>query len=649
LSARAGASILDPMCGVCGIVDFRHEPAVSRETVARMCGLLRHRGADEGTYFSARAGLGHRRLKITDLITGQQPMPNEDRSVWVVFNGEIYNYESLRAKLEALGHVFRSQTDTEVIPHLYEEYGDDFVSHLEGNWAIALWDEVRERLVLTRDRIGKRPLVWMCSGRVARFASEVKALFADPEVPRELDPRGMMDVIHNGHVTESNTMFRGISMVLPGTILVIENGEVSSEAAYWDFATEPPYAGSLDDAREEFCEILSNVTRDRLIGDVPYGLMLSSGIDSSLVASFIVEHVPSLKTYTVARGGRDDEVEKAGLMAQHIGSDHHVFDLADADVPFITGRIPWMFDQPFFNDASVANYLVAQSIAGDLTVAITGDGGDSAFSGTTRHLGDAVAARVQRAAPVAAVRAGVGALNAAGRAFGSHEVVRKASLVMRAAQVDEDRRWLALNQQNLPIRHRDLLATPYWRQNGYDPDAAILAYYRRCDSSDHLNRVLYSEIKYQLPPNDLLKVDRSFMYNTVAGRAPLLDRRVIEFAASLPAEWKRRGNTCKWFLREVARTRIPAELVGQRKVGLSVPLRSWLRGSLGAKVERVVASERFARRGIYNQAGALAAIDAHRRGRADFGYAIWTMAMTELWHRMFIDTFAEPDERIWDS
>lgn len=615
----------------------------------RMCGFLRHRGADEGSYFSARVGLGHRRLKITDLITGQQPLPNEDRSVWVVFNGEIYNYESLRARLETFGHVFESQTDTEVIPHLYEEYGDDFVSHLEGNWAIALWDEARERLVLTRDRIGKKPLVWMCTGRIARFASEAKALFADPTVPREVDPHGMLDVIHNGHVTERNTMFRGISMVLPGTLLVIEDGQVTSETQYWDFADLPPYSGSLEDAREEFSEILSDVTRERLIGDVPYGLLLSSGIDSTLVASFIVEHVPSLKTYTVARGGRDDEVEKAGLMAKHIGSEHHVVDLADADTPLITGRIPWMFDQPFFNDASVANYRLAQSISGDLTVAITGDGGDSAFSGTTRHLGDAVAARLQRAAPGMAVRAGVGALNAANRAFGSREVVRKTGLVMHAAQIAEDRRWLALNQQNLPIRHRDLLATPYWRQNGYDPDAAVLAYYRRCESPEHLNRVLYSEIKYQLPPNDLLKVDRMCMYNTVAGRSPLLDRRVVEFASSLPADWKRRGNTGKWFLREVARTRIPAELVRQRKIGLSVPLRSWLRGPLGAKVERVVGSERFARRGIYNQAGALAAVDAHRRGRADFGYAIWTMALTELWHRMFIDTFAEPDERIWDS
>jgi asparagine synthase (glutamine-hydrolysing) len=637
------------MCGICGIVDFRHKPAISRDTVLRMCGLVRHRGADEGSYFSARAGLGHRRLKLTDLVTGQQPLPNEDRSVWVVFNGEIYNYASLRTRLEALGHVFETQTDTEVIPHLYEEYGDDFVSHMEGNWAIALWDERRERLVLTRDRIGKRPLLWMCTGGIARFASEAKALFADLSVPREVDPHGMMDVIHNGHVTEGNTMFRGVSMVLPGTLLVIEHGEVTSEDTYWDFSDQQPYAGSLEDAREEFSEILSDVTRQRLIGDVPYGLLLSSGIDSTLVASFIVEHAPSLKTYTVARGGRDDEVEGAGLMARHIGSDHHVLDLADADIPFITGRIPWMFDQPFFNDATIANYLVAQSISGDLTVAITGDGGDSGFSGTTRHLGDAVASRVQRAAPGVAVRAGVGALRAAGRAVGNREVVRKAGLVMDAAQIDQDRRWLALNQQNLPIRHAELLATPFWRQNGYDPDAAVLAYYRRCTSPDHLNRVLYSELKYQLPCNDLFKVDRSFMYNTIAGRAPLLDRRVIEFAASLPADWKRRGRTCKWFLREVARTRIPPELIRQRKVGLSVPFRSWLRGSLGVKVERVISSERFARRGIYDQAGALAALDSHRRGRADFGYTIWTMAMTELWYRTFIDAFAEPDERIWDS
>jgi asparagine synthase (glutamine-hydrolysing) len=213
----------------------------------------------------------------------------------------------------------------------------------------------------------------------------------------------------------------------------------------------------------------------------------------------------------------------------------------------------------------------------------------------------------------------------------------------------ERRRWLALHEVNLPIRYRDLLATPAWDAAGpYDPEEDALAYYDRCRSPDHLNRLLYAELKFQLPPNDLLKVDRAAMYNGMAGRSPLLDRRVVEFAASLPAAWKRHGRTFKWFLRQLAERRIPPTLTHGRKVGLAVPLREWLRGPLGAKVAGVVASESFARRGLFDPAGARLAVAEHRRGRADYGYAIWTMAMTELWHRCMIDTFAAPDERIWD-
>ncbi len=636
------------MCGIAGIIDFRADPVIDRRTLERMCALLAHRGPNhEGVRISARAGLGHRRLTITDLVTGQQPLPNEDRSIWVVFNGEIYNYRALRADLEARGHRFETRTDTEVIPHLYEEYGDDFVSRMEGNWAIGLWDERRSRLLLTRDRLGKKPLVWTSSGGVVRFASEAKALFADPAVPREVDPRGLLDVLTYGYVTEERTMFRGVSMLRPATLAVFEEGRLVSERPYWDFADVPPYEGDLEQALEEFSQLFSEVTRDRLIGDVPYGLMLSGGIDSTLVASFISEHEPGLKTYTIARRDREDETAEAALMARHVGSDHHVVELAAADPVVIAARIPWMFDQPFFNDATIANYLLARSVADDVTVAITGDGGDHAFSGTLRHLGDELAAAVGRA-PSPVVAAGAGLAELGTRVVGPRRPLRRAALLMRASQLDRRRRWLALHRQQLPIGFRDLLGTPAWDAAGsYDPEEDALTYYDRCASPDHLNRLLYAELRFQLPPNDLLKVDRAAMYNGMAGRSPFLDRRVVEFAASLPAAWKRRGRTLKWFLRELAQRRIPPQLAGLPKTGLAVPLREWLRGPLGAKVAGVVASESFARRGLFDPDGARLAVAEHRSGRADYGYAIWTMAMVELWHRTFFDAFGEPDERIW--
>ena len=638
------------MCGIAGIIHVHSGAEADRRVLESMSRLLAHRGRDhEGFWTSRRCGLAHRRLTITDLVTGQQPLSNEDGSVWVVFNGEIYNYRQLRKELEQRGHLFVTQTDTEVIPHLYEEHGDDFVRRMEGNWAIGLWDERRSRLLLSRDRLGKKPLLWSNRGGVIRFASEAKAILADPSFSREPSMAGLLDVLTYGYVTETNTMFDGIEMVLPATTLVFEAGETTpSERRYWDFAAVPPFSGCVEDAKEEFSEILSDVTRDRLLGDVPYGMMLSGGIDSTLVASFIVEHEPSLKTYTVTREGADDESAAAASMAARIGSDHQEVGLDAIDPVAIGARIPWMFDQPFFNDASFANYAVAQAIAGELTVAITGDGGDHAFSGTMRHLGEEIATQVARAPrPLVAVASAGSSIGT--KLAGPRPSFRRAHQLMRVSQTRPDRRWLSLHEQNLPISYPQLLGPiGIAARVRADAERDALGYYRSCASPDHLNRLLYAELKFQLPPNDLLKVDRTFMYNGVAGRSPLLDRRIVEFAASLPACWKRHGRTYKWFLRQVAVDRIPPELVSAPKVGLAVPLRTWLRGELGQRVADVVSSSSFQNRGIFSPAAARAAVEDHRRGRRDYGYAIWTMAMVELWYRTFIDGFAHPSTDVWD-
>ena len=383
------------MCGICGIVDHRAGAERHRETIRSMSALIAHRGPDhEGIRVDGACALGHRRLAITDLVTGQQPLGNEDGTVWVVFNGEIYNYKALRRELEARGHRFTTETDTEVIPHLYEEHGDLFMTRMEGNWAIGLWDERRSRLLLSRDRIGKKPLVWTSAPGGIRFASEAKALVAGPDARREPSMDGLLDVLTYGYVTETHTMFEGVHAVLPATTLVFEQGATDPvEIRYWDFAAVAPYDRSLEDAQDEFAAILSDVTRDRLIGDVPYGLMLSGGIDSTLVASFIVEHEPSLKTYTVAREGRADETAAAAAMARHIGAEHHVVGLEEIDPVAVGARIPWMFDQPFFNDASFAQLCGG---TGDHRRA---DGRHhrgwrrSRVLGHIRHLGENIAAR----------------------------------------------------------------------------------------------------------------------------------------------------------------------------------------------------------------------------------------------------------------
>jgi asparagine synthase (glutamine-hydrolysing) len=634
------------MCGIAGVADFSGAP-VERDAIERMCAQIAVRGPDDaGVFLGPGIGLGHRRLAITDLVTGRQPLGNEDGTVQVVLNGEVYNYQALRAELEARGHRFATATDTEVIVHLYEELGPQYVRRLEGTWAIGLWDAERRRLVLSRDRLGKRPLVWHASGGVVRFASEPKALLADPAVPRDVSEQALRDVIWHGHVVEDRTMWSAIQTVKPATTLVFEDGRLVSAEEHWDFAEVEPFAGSLEDGIAAFTDVFAEVTHERLMGDASHGLLLSGGIDSALVASFVAEREPGVHAYTIARGGSDDESEEAAAIARHVGAEHHVVPIAADDPAEIAARIPWIFDQPFYNDAAIANTLLARAMGGQVTVAITGDGGDNTFGGAWRHIGDSGARSLARA-PRSVVAASAAA-GEAGQRLTSSRIARRVSKGLRAAQVEDRRRWLSIRQHDLPVRHRALLSRPLWETNGADPDAPAPELYDRCTSPDHLNRLLYAELRFELPPNDLMKVDRTFMRSALMGRSPFLDRRVVELAASMPAEWKQRGRTFKQLLREVARRRLPADVAERPKTGLQVPFREWLRGPLGEKVGGLLGSDSFAARGVFDRAGALVALDRHRRGRGDYGYALWTMAMTELWFRCMVDTFAEPDERIWE-
>ncbi len=631
------------MGGIAGIVDFRPGAIVERESIERMCSLIEHRGRTTGIHVREAAGLGHRRLAITDLETGKQPLSNEDGTVWVTFNGEIYNFRALRAELEGRGHRFVTQTDTEVIPHLYEEHGIDFVHALQGNWAIGLWDERRRRLVLTRDRIGRRPLAWSLKDGVVRFASEVKAILADPAMSREIDQSALIDIIRFGTTVESRTMFRDVSVVKPSHRLVFEDGRLVADDLYWDCNDVPLFEGGFEEAIDGFTEVLAAATAARIGGDVPYGLLQSGGIDSSLLASFIAEQAPGLRTYTVATGGVDDETDAATAVARHVGAEHTVIPLSDVDPVEVAPKIPWMLDEPFMNDGLIGNLLLSRSLADEVTVAITGDGGDHAFSGTWVHMGDALAEKVPRPlAPVGALAAD------AVHGLTRNRTARRLSKGFHGARVPQRSRWLVMRQHDMPIRHAGLLATPVWQQNGIDPEAEALAYYDRCTAPDHLSRVIYAEARWDLPPNDMMKVDRACAYGGMAARSPYFDPRVVEFAASLPAEWKGQGRALKILGREVARRRLPEEISRLPKTGLSTPMRDWMRGPFGEKIGRVLASDSFASRGVFDPKGAMTVLERHRAGRGDYAHVAWTMAMTEIFYRSFVDTFGMADERVWE-
>ncbi len=436
------------MGGICGVVDFRAGALVERASIERMCALIAHRGPEQGVHVEGGVGLGARRLPITDLVTGQQPLSNEDGTVWVTFNGEIYNHEELRPPLEARGHRFQTKTDTEVIPHLYEEHGLDFVQHLDGNWALGLWDERRRRLVLTRDRMGRRHLMWSFKDGVARFASETKAILSDPAVSRDLDPRSIVDIVQYGIVIEDRTMFREISALRPSQMLVFEDGRLVSDGLYWDYYDVAPFEGTFEDGIDAFEDVFAAAVRSRLGGDVPYGVLQSGGIDSSLIASFVAGEGVPLRTYTISTGGIDDETDAATAVARHVGAEHTLIPLSKADPVEIAPKIPWMTDGPFMNDGLIANLLLARSIGSEVTVAITGDGGDHTFAGTWVHLGDAMAQRVPR--PLAPVGAWV---TDAGHALTRNRTARRLSKGFHGARIPQRSRWLAMRQHDMPGRH----------------------------------------------------------------------------------------------------------------------------------------------------------------------------------------------------
>jgi asparagine synthase (glutamine-hydrolysing) len=628
------------MCGIAGLVFAdRHHP-IDEQLLSRMTDVMRHRGPDaDGFHLGAGVGLGHRRLSIIDLSTGDQPIYNETRSAVVVFNGEIYNFATLARDLRSRGHAFATHSDTETIVHAYEEFGLDFVTRLDGMFSFALWDESKRRLLLARDRAGKKPLYYHDDGTRLVFASEIKALLQDPSIKRRVSPEALSDYFTFGAIPSPGTIFQEIRQVPPAHLLVWEEGRTRLRE-YWDVRFEPDTRMKEGEALAEFATLFDEAVRVRMVADVPLGAFLSGGIDSSaVVASMARQSARPVVTTSVGFAERThSELDYARTVAQAVGSDHHellVRPEAAADLP----RLAWHLDQPFADASALPTYYVSQAARQHVTVALSGDGGDELFAGYQRRYGmNRLESRLRSLIPGPVRRRVLAPLS---RIYPRWEQIPRPlrlKLVLRNLGQTFERAYFDDMSLFVDSERRALLAPEFLQQTrAHDPFVDFARHFDRVRDADPLSRILYVDFKTWLTDRVLVKVDRMSMACSLEVRAPLLDHRIIEFAARLPVSLKFRGSVSKYLLKKHTAERLPTLPVHRPKQGFNLPLAAWLRGDLREVAHDLLFSRRVAERGYLVPAEVQRIWDSHQGGSRDRSAHLWALMMLELWHRAYVD------------
>jgi asparagine synthase (glutamine-hydrolysing) len=625
------------MCGIVGQLRPQGQP-VDRELIARMCAGLEHRGPDSrGIHHEARVGLGIQRLRVIDLNTGDQPIYNEDRSVVVVLNGEIYNYRELREQLLSRGHELSTQGDTEVIAHLYEDHGADCVRHLHGMFAFALWDRRRQQLLLARDRVGKKPLLYTIRDGTLTFASELHALLQDEDIPREVDHVALDRFLAFGYVPAPLTALRGVQKLPPAHTLLMREGRAELNR-YWTL----DYSQKLDAPVEELCErlrdALRTATRRRMISDVPLGAFLSGGIDSSAVVAAMAEaSTEPVRTFSIGFDHQQfDELPHARLIAEQFGTVHEEFQVR-ADAIAVVPELIRHYGEPFADSSAIPSFYLAQMTRRHVTVALNGDGGDESFAGYTRYVANAVAGRLERIpAPLRRGIAGLGARIQDGGDVGSAR--NKFRRLAGTLALDRPARY-ARYVSWFDAAGRAALYTPEFAETvGAVPAERLIAdAWAAASGHSVVDRMLEVDVSTYLVDDLIAKIDIATMAHALEARSPFLDHELMQFAASVPANLKVRGREKKWLLREAMRGWLSDDILDRPKQGFSVPLSTWLRSDLQGWAREVLLDRGTAERGYFDQAAVAGLLDRHSAGADGDAKRIWSLLMLELWHREFVD------------
>ena len=627
------------MCGIVGFVNADASPA-NRPLLERMNAAIRHRGPDEDGYLcEGSVALAMQRLAIIDLAGGQQPIHNADRTKWIVFNGEIYNYRDLRKGLESRGHQLFTNSDTEAILRLYEDFGADCVQHLRGMFAFAIWDSVDRSLFIARDRVGKKPLLYSHrpNGDLV-FGSEFTALLEHPAVSREIDHQAIDAYLSFTCVPAPMTAYKEIRKLEPGHWLRWKNGEIDTKR-YW----RPDFSKKIDISEEEAIEETTRLLREstslRMISEVPLGAFLSGGVDSSVVVALMAQESSTpVKTFSI---GFDDEeyseLKYARIVADHVGAEHHEF-VVKPDALEILPTLVEHYGEPYADSSAVPTYYVARETRKHVTVALNGDGGDESFAGYERYVAMRMAESYRKIPgflrkpllefpvsllPTSEVR---------------RSRVRDAQRFFRSASMPRVERYLQLNSAFDRAAKSELYTRDFAAElNGHDAAGVLGKWFKTANGSGIIDTTMMVDQMTYLPNDLLVKVDIASMANSLEARSPFLDHNVIEFAAKLPESLKLNGADTKSFLKKVAARLVPREVIYRRKMGFGVPVGNWFRAEMKDFVREVLLSEKALNRGVIRPEAIRRYVDEHTEARQDHSFRLWTLLMLELWFRRFID------------
>ena len=628
------------MCGIAGFVESPATAApfaadASRALVHRMCDVIRHRGPDdEGVWVAPGVALGMRRLSIIDLSTGHQPIHNEDRSVWIVFNGEIYNYRELRRELEAAGHRFYTSTDTEVIVHAYEQWGKAAIARLRGMFGLAIWNTRTRALLVARDRIGIKPMHYASVNRRLYFGSELKSLLLAPDLPRDLDPDALDHYLSFLYTPRDGSIFKNVRKLPPGHLLTWQDGRIEIER-FWQLPASETFAGSEDEAVSQLRWVLTDAVRSHLVSDVPLGAFLSGGVDSSLVVGLMSEVSGArVKTFSIGFDEPEfDELEPARRVARHFGTEHHEF-VVKPDGVGILDRLISHFDEPFADSSAIPTWYVSEMARRHVTVVLSGDGGDELYGGYDRYVPHPRIAAFDRYSPRALRR--VAAIAAARLPHG----VRGRN-VLRHLGRDEQGRYLDAIRFFAADEKPDLLTADVRRAIGEaDPETRLAGHFERFARLPWPSQMMRFDAETYLPEDVLTKVDRMSMAHSIESRVPLLDNDVIAFASTLPAALKIKNGRRKHVLKEVAATLLPADILNRRKQGFGVPLGTWFRGNLRELFADTLLSAAALQRGYFEPAFVRRIVGEHMSGTRDHALRLWQLVVFEKWHQQYVDVQA---------
>jgi asparagine synthase (glutamine-hydrolysing) len=624
------------MCGIAGIYNFKTLEPISKGTLKAMTDTLVHRGPDaEGFYTSGALGLGHRRLAIIDLDGGHQPIANEDQSIWVVFNGEIYNFGDLHDELVKKGHTFNTRSDTEVIVHLYEQEGEQCFQRLRGMFAIAIWDGRSRTLLLARDRVGKKPLFYFYDGSRIIFGSEIKAILKGPGVTHEIDPEAVSDYFSFLYVPAPKSIFKNIRKVLPGHYVVVSEHGLR-EASYWDLS----FAETDDLTEEKWCEkileTLQEAVRLRLMSEVPLGAFLSGGVDSSSVVAMMQSAIAGpVITSSIGFEEKDfNELPYARSVASQFGTDHHE-QIVRPDAVAVVDKLAWHYDEPFADSSAVPTYYVSKVAREHVTVALSGDGGDENFAGYRRYYFDQRENLIRSWLPPAVRQPVFGALASLyPKADWAPQVFRGKATFQNLARcpVEAYFRSVAACQPELKsaLLHGDIKR----QLRSYHSLSVLRDYYDKADTDDLLSRIQYVDIKTYLTDDILAKVDRASMAVSLEVRAPILDHKFMELAARIPSSFKLRGIKGKYIFKKALERRLPESILYRKKMGFAVPLAQWFRGDLKEMAHETL----FGNHGgdLLDSSAVKKVWGEHQKGFRDRSTELWTLFMFRLWQSKFL-------------